>query len=562
MIARGRVSPLRVCDKCGAQRPAATMRVISGHWICDWHDKYISSEAHDKRPVRKFVLEPFKGARPFAPRETLQRSEDELLSFLEQYYSTDCVDITSGPIARSFTGLGHGVMAAAWTAIYCYGVITENRRPVSFVNRARALLRTCADFLLGVQFRDAPTAEVYYGGFAQGSPSANPAIIDVRLTASGGLALLRAYQVHGTADYLTGSRAAAWACRTLQCGGKLFIGASSSDSAGVAIVQHGAFTLRVSVDVNVGIGEFDHFYALDSLIALEFLQAFRTVVGDESIGSAAPDSGLTFVVSRACLVSESVAEALAFWKAGVFDTVGGATITGLSSSTPRQAFNSYPAAGKYLLTGTGSWEFADAGAATGVSITGLGIATAIRALRSLEGDSALVTGLFDWLMGFSSESTLEVPAAASYRLTGWSDKKIYETSNGAYEPTFALAPALRVREGTPLAAASKNYTPAGYMLAATGLLAELYASRKPADFAAFKKALARPRPYSVDGAEDGRHAWLGTMGTCGLSLQPRTAVTGDQFDSQPARAQFPHLAAMTGLAYRAGATAFMHEGRA
>lgn len=551
MILRGRVSPLRICDKCGAQRQSNTMRVLAGRWICNWHPHYIAEETLDKVPYRQFPVKPFKGAKPFAPRETFQLAEEELLTFLLENYQYDVVrhptnapDQQTAALDVQATEKSTGVFGAGWTGIYLYELIREGRRPRAMLARARSGLREIADWLLSriVAYPGDPNGfssdDDAWGGFEQTGLRVGSGLFYAHHVTAAAFALLRAYQVHGDSRHLEAARAASWFLRSLQCGDKLTALFTSSDAAGTQRLHRGAFSHAGSIDGQLFL---DHrFYAQD-LWCTEFLRELMAVVGDEVIGSAATGGATSFSESRAAPISTCIAEALAFWSTGAADSGTGTVINGLSTDTPREYYDSYPVTKGWFTDGTGAWKYS---ATDSSAVTGMRWAMALRALRAAEGDSSRVTGLFDWLMTFVAKSAWAMPDE-TVRGVNVGEKRIWDNQIGAFDPRISVPATMKVVGGLT--------DDGAYHLGATGLISELYSSRQRASFGALKSALSMPRPGSRGGSEDNRYFWLANMGRCGLSFQPRTGPgAGRRSDI--------HAAAMAGLVFRQEPKAFMNQG--
>lgn len=143
------------------------------------------------------------------------------------------VDVTSGDGAVIGSP---SVRTAAWTMLYLYGLINEDRRPSGWRSLARTKLRSLADWLLtqqaGSPVQDValsamlgPTADTdtEYGGFLV--PEAVPTFLLATVYSEDlgacGLALLRAYQTLGEPRYQEGYRRALTCMRRMQSGGKL-----------------------------------------------------------------------------------------------------------------------------------------------------------------------------------------------------------------------------------------------------------------------------------------------------------------------------------------------------
>lgn len=556
MIVAGHVTARRTCDVCGAIREmkAGVFRKIAGRYVCDWHANYIPEEALEKIPLQTFPVRPIKDAKPFAPRDTYEVAESELLSFLAHNYQTDYLDTTWGypsPVS-SDTWLG-GVYGAAWTAIYFYDVISEAQRSRKTIAYLRTKLREIADWLLTRMIAGPhkvsswDNTHIQWGAFATSAGAATglDTTLYPSINGAAGIALLRAYQLFGSSKYLEAARAAAWHVRSAQCGG--YITSWHAQLVDGGDHHHwGTFTRTINIDA-AGFVRMDHYYTPGELTCLEFLVLFRSIAGNETIGSS--DISLHFSRSRETTVTTAIAEAVNFWTGvGPMDATVGTSVQGFSITTPYHGFNSFPTNNKYLVTGTGSWEYSDGLA--GTMVGGLEWATGIRALSAA---SQSVTTMFDWLMTFTSNATKELsdPGSAPRSQPTYTQKTLYGTYKGdSFDPKRALSTSLLVKESG--SSVTKNATGI-YDYAALGLLASLYSSRQQASFKNTKDALNEPRPRSRGGLQDGLYLRLPLLGRSGLGMQPYTSESLQRHQAVP-------YAAMTGLIYRQAPKAFMGRG--
>ncbi len=545
---RGRIDPKRVCDLCGAYRSSSTMRTITGRTVCNWHDHFVARETLDKQPVKTFGVRPYKNAKPLAPRDTYERAEWEILNFLADGYRYNQYTVHDSvqPVPSGNAQTSYGVESAGWTCIYLYELIAEGLRPARMIEFARSTLRTVADFLVTRQYAGphsgnaATSANPAWGGWATVDTTSYPSTCSMttRHCAAAGLGLLRAYQILGDARYLNCARAAAWMMRTAQSAGK-WVYFTSVDAGGTSPLSLGSWVRTISVDTGGGTLVSDDWYSPGELVALEFLVAYRDAIGDETIGTST--TGTFYTAAPAATVSTCINEAVSFWENGYRD-INGVT-NGFSISTPFEAFAAFP-------TNTCEWRYSDGVPASGTYASADTWARGLRGLRAAVGDSAQVTGIFDWLMGFSSNPAHALPDE-------YNDKFLYAPlyTNGEYDPKFALADELQLRSAAGGTAVTMSGTAVrqAYNLGCTGLLADLYSLRQQASFKSFKDALNQPRHHTVGRGEDGRYHYLGKAGRCGFSLQS-TQKNG--------RFYVPVLAAQVGLAYRAAPKAFLGVGRA
>lgn len=542
----------RCCDVCARLRPGKSFRTVAGVWICDRHPSYVPRGVLEKVPyINLGAPVSIAGAKPWSPIDTYEVSEAQILNLIVQNAPADSLDVTTGAGVPGVPS----VQAAAWGCLYLYDIIVENKRPTRWIALCKQVLATLADWLydnqwggpLNFTYND---TDVQWGAYNRSPPGQDFYSED---SGAAGLALLRAYLVLGLSKYLDAARACAWFLRSAQCGDKLIFSPSSSDAAGASPMHYGAWTHRIVLYTPVNpLHVFDHRYQPSDLLGLEFLQAFQAVVGDEIIGSAS--TTFAFSSSRAAPVSVAIAEALAFWTQGAFSVDDNAVVNGLSSVTPREYFHAYPTLSgpPGFTTARGSWEFQNGPLFVGTRITSLGWAIGLRALRALGVD---VTGIFDWLMGFTANPAFE-PATTThlYGSVAWTtpdDRGMYGSAAGTYNPKMALATLLQVRlSGAAVAMNGSSF----YDLATAGLLASLYSTRQQSTFASLKDALVIPRPRWREGYDprDGHYLYLGPLGLSGLSLQPYS-------NSSLARLQSIPLAAMTGGIYRQPPQA--HTGR-
>jgi hypothetical protein len=581
MISRGRSVPKYTCDICGAfldARPGV-FRMVRGRVVCNHHPDYVPAEAKEGISIKTFKVSNLQNARPFNPRNTYEASEYEIFNFLLYGPKATGGTITPGSVGtgrpyavdqynvRDFSAdaeansvfLSNGAWSAAWTAIYLYELLAENKRPSVMLEVARAKLREIADFLL-VRQNSGPFMpgtipnDPAWGGWADTVGAAVTTLFyRTYVTAACGIAMLRAYQLLGDVQYLECARAAAWFSRTAQCGGLLAAfggldGYYTSDSAGTNRKQWGTWdrliragSLALSATSPSGI------LSVETLLFFEFLAIYREVVGDEVIGSSHTDpSGFEF--SRACTVSSAIDEAMSFWNGTVFDVAEGGPINGLTTTTPFEYFQSY-----FLFSSpsfAGKWgTILTSDSHTNVIVQSETWAMALRGLMAVEGISSRVTTLFDFLMSFTSNPTFELQSSVS-------DKAKYAPleTRGTYDPRLALSDGLECKRlglVTNTNATASPDTRRCYALYTAGLLAPLYASRQPAKFKDLKDTLAEPRHHTVGRGEDGRYHYLGPMSRCGFSFQP-TQANG--------RFRVPSQAAMLGLIYRHGNTAFTGKG--
>jgi len=444
---------LRPCDTCGIRfRADELVRGSDGHFRCRrWCaeqtqlDRDRIAAASDRR--REAPPPPY--GVPYVFGDSYEQ-EGILFNYLTNVPIADSSwpggrRLGAAPAAVTRSGVQvtpgtYSLITAGETMRYLCQLIVENQRPTNWITRARQKLQELADWVMSKQhgFGIGPTEtksnSFSYGGCALTTQTAQQGML--------GLGMAYAYQVLGDAKYLTSARAFADAVTNRQQGGLLTTAFSSSDAAGLTPINYGTWTKTTSGT------DFDHVYKPESLVCLEFLQRLMTITGDEMHGADTTLSGF-YTQAPQQLLSTSIAAARAFWQVGAFDVYSGTTITGLSTTTPRELFNSYPAVklGTFAA-GTGSWEYQDGPAATGTLITGANLALALRSLYGYEGLSATVTSIWSWLMGFTSN-----PAYAPTTTSLPQDEPTALGLAGTYSPKLALSSLLQVRTAAGAAVA-------------------------------------------------------------------------------------------------------------
>lgn len=451
---------LRPCDICGIRfRANELVRSADGKFRCmRWCAEQTQlerdriSSASDKR--REAPPPPF-GA-PYLFKDSYNQ-EGILFNFLANQGVAD----SGWPGGRRqgaapgvvFRSLGYAqaaqgtysAISAGETMRYLYGLIVENKRPTLWLTRAVVKLRELADWVIsrqagvGAATFVTKSNSILYGSYISGS------LYSTADNGCLGMGMVLAYKVLGEIKYLSSARAFADFLTNLQQGGILTAGFSSSDAAGTTPVGYGTWTKSTNA---LGTS-FDHVYQPDSLACLEFLSVLSGVTGDELHGADTTLSG-QFTIAPQQLLSVSMANARAFWSVGAFDVVTSTTLTGLSSTTPREYFNSYPVAKGLFAAGTGSWQYQDGPSATGTLVTAVNFAIALRALMSFEGYSATVATLWTWLMGFASN-----PAFAPTSTSLAQDIPTELSLTGSYNPKLTLSTLLQVRTAA-LAASAMN----------------------------------------------------------------------------------------------------------
>lgn len=524
---------LRPCDTCGIRfRANELVRGSDGHFRCRrWCaeqtqlDRDRIAAASDRR--REAPPPPY--GVPYTFGDTYEQ-EGILFNFLANQRIVDSGwaggarrGAAPGQTFRAggqvqVTQGSYSPTSAGETMRYLYQLIVENQRPTSWITRAREKLRELADWVYSRQFG--------IGTSPSATKSADPrygSMPGVYLSAEIGclgLGQLLAYKALGDSKYLTSARGFASFLTNLQQGGLLTTGFSSSDAAGTIPINYGTWT-RTTGPLSAPF-VFDHVYQPDSLICLEFLSALLAVTGDELQGADTTLSGL-FTIAPQQLLSVSIANARAFWSVGAFDAYSGTTFTGLSTTTPHELFNSYPATkGPFsdgsTVIGTGSWEFEDAGAATGTLITGVYWAIALRALYAFEGYSNTVSGIWSWLMAFAANPAFE-PTTTSLS----EDAPTVLGLAGTYNPKLCLSTLLQVR--TSAGAATAMNGSSLYDFRCAGYLSPIQRGQDPGSLDVAKDFVTQGaliRPVDWDGGQSNGTTYFMLTGQSGLDGQVPT----------------------------------------
>jgi hypothetical protein len=551
---------LRPCDICGIRfRANQLTRGEDGFWRCPG-DREVPQITRDKiiaESQRRREAPPAPFGIPFE-RKNAYEEEAKILWLLCEMPVVDAtwaggvryglppsvtVNVSGGSQAgfsgtTGVTGIG-AVRAAGEACRYLYRMIAEAKRPTRWTTLAGTKLVELADWLISRQvgFGQTPTA-TSSNDTMWGSMSDFGSIL-TDSNAIAGMGLLAAYRHTGAAKYLISAKAAASFLRNCQAIGKcLALDFTSTDAAGTTRLYTGGVVHTV---VSSGSLQSNQQFYASSLTCLEFWKELFTIAGDGTYGAPGTVSGL-FATAPAGLLSTMMAELRAFWSVGTFDVVTGTTFTGLSATTPRQFFNAYPAVHSGFIgreaTGSGSWEFTDANATTGTTITGETVAVGLASLYAYEGYSSQVSSVWTWLMSFDSNPSFVLPSG-----TLVTDYACVSSNNAAnppappagqgnvvppaYDPTLALSTTLIVRDSAASYAAVKMNGLALYNWMTSGLLAPIQSSQNTAAFKKAKDALSTVRLRRPPEFAEGEVVadYLSLRGSSGLSFQLGVTTT-------------------------------------
>lgn len=537
----------RVCDVCGQLRSIATMRKLDGiTFVCDKHTQERTRimldvlNAH-ARPPQTW---PVKNPKPQDPNypNSLEADEGALFAFIDrQIEARRRYEIVVNGTAPDTTISGTVTITLAWIARYLYGLIQENRL-TALIPQAQVDIRVCANVLLSRQF-GSPTgitpsatrdSSAFYGGVLESGTT----VYRTDNVAAAGLAMLYAYRVTGTLRYLVGARAAASFLRNVQAIGSNGTHYTSSDSAGTARLYTGSLASQVSSVA--GFFSNSLFYP-SSLIALELWKELTTTDGDQLIGASSAVTGFTSIPEK--LMSESIADLRACWTNGIMDSTG-TVVNGLSSTTPREFFNAYPATKTNFpsITGTGMWEFVDGTASTGTQVTGQNFARALSSLYAYEGATSQITVILNWLRSFSSNASFETA-------DGISTASLARATTGTYDPTVTLTTVLTVRDSSASYAATATNGSSLYDWGVFGLLSALLAATNLTSLKNSRlNALNLTQRFSDGKPSDAVYDRIELRGLSGLTYQTAFASdpnTPDSTQSTPVTSIDTSISAIT-----------------
>lgn len=504
---------IRLCDLCGGRFNRSRLHKQGQYMYCDAHDGERTTEELDRANARHkpFRVLPVPNAKPEdqTQPDVFQSEESEIFNLIDFCRPSGAryAQVLSGDRAV-LTNTFDVIPVNAWACRYYYGLATQGTRPLIWTQKATDRLRLAANTLLTYQTTTGTRAtNSFYGGLL----GTGATYYYAEDTMASGLALVYAYRVLRDGVYLAAARACANFLRNVQAIGSDGVNYTSSDSAGTSRLYTGGITNYV----RTGAGFLsDHRFYPSSLLALQFWNELKLTDGDQAIGATAAIAG-DFTTAPSRLMSACISDLRAFWEDGVYDATARAVRTGLSATTPAEFFNAYPAAKNgSAVTGTGSWEYQDGGAATGTTVTAGKFAQGISSLYAVDGLSDQVIEIDDWLQAFTSNTAYETAANTSPR-------SLARATTGAYDPKVAPAKYLLVRDSAASYAYVAKNASSLYDWGAFGLLAPILASRHTTAFKLARLGAATSRRRLSDGLpSDGFWDDVGFMrGRQGLTNQ-------------------------------------------
>lgn len=530
----------RVCDICGRADLLRSQLVRRGDYLVCPDD----SSGRSKRELtraqanasRQRPLRPARNTRPDTDINVDQGPEGQIQLLLTSHGQGGVPPYRFYGVAN---GMGSGgivgersVFAAAWTCIYLYGVIAENKRPESWIRTDKAKLASLADYLVSIQYTAA--GETLRGAWsaAAGEVLQDGGNVQAEVIAAAALGLLYAYRIHGTPGYLSAAKLTANCLRYLQRGGQHN---SVYAARGDGISRYDSGTWSGSASRNGTAADFEHFYSPQALVALVFLNELRDIAGDGTYGDAATQD---FDAPQGATITTMMNEATTFWSVtGAQNHSTGPFVRGFSSSDPYEYF------APQTSLGTGADAWTHLGSGVNRSISGQNYATGLWAWHRIYGYDAVVSDIWPWLMSFTSNPNTEDAGT----------QPIEDNFLGTYNPKRALTWFLTINTSTGVKENRQLFAGNpinGYAWHTAGLMSAIQSERAPSELRATKIALAavqRRGRFDVDSpqSEQGALDLPILRGSSGLSYQVGGSnVVGGTFVHDAA------LAAMAALMYR------------
>lgn len=486
----------RTCDLCGNPYNISKMYKKGPYTYCLDHAGERISEELDRGNARQrpFRILPVPNAKPEdqTQPDVFESEESEIFDLIAagraggaRYLQVVSGSATVAPLAADV------IPTNAWGCMHYYNLaLATYPKGHTDVWHAQALaaLRAAADVVLALQTTTGSRAtNAYYGGFL----ATGGGFYYSEDASIAGLAMLYAYRLLGDLKYLYAARASASFLRNLQAIGSHGVYFTSSDSSG----QNRLYTGAVTNFVNAIALYADHRFYPSSLMALWFWNELRLTDGDQTIGATAAITG-AFTAAPAQLLTASMSDMRTFWETGAYDVTAAAIVNGFTASTPRECFNAYPALKLNTssigsnVTGTGTWIYQDAGA-TGTTVTALNWAKGMAALYAVDGLSAQVTALDDWMQSFTSNPAYETGTV--------SEGGLARATTGTYAPSTAPAKFLLVRDAAHGYASIAMNGSSLYDWGAFGLLSPIWVARRAYDFKLARRAACLAQRRLSDG---------------------------------------------------------------
>jgi hypothetical protein len=244
---------------------------------------------------------------------------------------------------------------------------------------------------------------------------------------------------------------------------------------------------------------FDHDYNQLDLVGLEFLALAQSIEGDVTVGDATAVG--EYASATAAALSVMQADATVFWLTGVTEPGSTTDVTGFSSTTPKDYFDSF----RSDAAASGYWA--------GTGTNGQSWASSLRSAYNA-GTAALkaqaVTN-WTWLMTFTSN-----PA---YETTATSPSAIAAAVTGTYDPKICLS--------TVVSTSNKYNDSSYYDWSCCGPMSVVQAAQDPASLRAAKEAVVVPqRRYDEPTPRSEQIDYVYLRGKSGLSYQVQFTDNG------------------------------------
>lgn len=393
---------------------------------------------------------------------------------------------------------------SAWAAIYLGKLIEENRRPLSWINRAKVKLRELCDFLLTYQCGTGytqsgitaltgttDTTELEYGAIAESwSTNVNFTTHD---TSVGAYAFMLAYRILGDGKYQTAYRAALTCIRRLQFPGNMtrnwYVMSTSTTGRWQAGMWPSAFTFITSSG-NVQIGDQIH---VQDIVGFEAIKAVQTYENDAITYGDSTAVGQVNVATAGKL-SEMLTTAKTFWTTAVNHSTtvyAGYTFKGFSSTTPFEYYSPF----KVNNAGTGvSGSGGSSSARWGENGAFAGDVAAESDERTIGTDyfAAAVRG---WYAAFGYDSTLQDVVTNFLFTTNTHASTTLNYPTVTYNPKLALSLSLHMTmpdedQVSPYHTAV-NEAGATYSWLTMGYMSTFMSEQFPSSFVAAKERISR-----------------------------------------------------------------------
>lgn len=498
---------LRACSICGVRWHASDMRYIGqNRWACPDDAEGLTAEQisrHNAR-VRPLLVRQFKNPLITGEVPDYRIQEGVLFNLVCKFATTASVlSNINGGISSAQTP-----QSAAQCALYLSDIIRENLRPASWITQAKTTLSAIAVYLRSVQ-----SGPVGSGG----------GVVAITSTSWGGfglftalghgycaLALIRAYSILGTNDFLVGATAACdYIRQSLQRGDAPVVDFTSPIGVPVGRYLGGGF--------RESIGNFSSSREcwLSGAFCMWPLKELGDILGTSFVlGSPSAGGGFNLVPSGT--IAFTLSEARKFYVTGVLAGFSVPPSTGvflpalapLSTTTPRQRYIAALSGGG--AAGGEQWHLASVPPER--FFLASDVASALRALFECEGYSVTVASVYEWLMTFASNPAGEVPAGTSVEATR-------NGALGALDVDLALPFQLELFDANQAPVIRNFIGAAAYDLPWTAILSPVrVASGRTTR--RFKETFAKPILAQTKVPGPGRTvSRADARGACGLSFQ-------------------------------------------